>query len=106
MHTVDAPSILLSLVCRRQGARIQPPSHNRQDAAPVNQHQYQEIINGRPYVIEVSSVGGNQWRAQIARTPGGSAAMMPFYGATPDEAAELLARWLAIASGGRPRAEL
>ena len=66
------------------------------------QHRYEETINGRPYLIEVSNVGRNQWRAQIARTPGGSAALMPFYGATPDEAAGLLARWLAIA-GSRGR---
>lgn len=70
----------------------------------MNQHRYEETINGRPYLIEVSNVGRNQWRAQIARTPGGSAALMPFYGATPDEAAGLLARWLAIA-GGRGRQE-
>ncbi|MBA3885940.1 MAG: hypothetical protein H0X67_09430, partial [Acidobacteria bacterium] len=45
----------------------------------MNQHCFEETINGRPYLIEVSSVGRNQWRAQIARAPGGSAAMMPFY---------------------------
>lgn len=61
------------------------------------QHRYEETINGRPYLIEVSHVGRNQWRAQIARTPGGSAALMPFYGATPDEAAGQLTRWLSIA---------
>lgn len=68
----------------------------------MNQHRFEETINGRSYLIEVSSVGRNQWRAQIARTPGGSAALMPFYGPTPDEAAALLARWLTIASG-QPR---
>jgi hypothetical protein len=73
--------------------------------APVNQHRFEETINGRPYLIEVASVGRNQWRAQIARAPGGSAAMMPFYGTTPDEAAGMLARWLAIASG-RAKSEL
>jgi hypothetical protein len=64
----------------------------------VNQHRYEEKINGRSYLIEVRSVG-DKWRAQIARTPGGSAALMPFYGTTPDEAAEHLSRWLSIANG-------
>jgi hypothetical protein len=65
----------------------------------VNVHRFAENINGRAYVIEVSSVGVDKWRAQIARSPGGSAALMPFYGKTPDEAAEHLSRWLAIAHG-------
>lgn len=62
-------------------------------------HQFAENINGRDYVIEVSSVGLDKWRAQIARVPGGSAALMPFYGKTPDEAAEQLSRWLALLHG-------
>ena len=57
--------------------------------------RYEETINGREYRIEVSAVG-NQFRAQIARAPGGSGAMMPFYGQTPDEAVELLSRWLVL----------
>jgi hypothetical protein len=74
-------------------------------SATVNQHRYEENINGRAYLIEVSSVGRNQWRAQIARTQGGSTAMMPFYGKTPDEAADHLSRWLLIANG-QPRPAL
>ena len=62
-------------------------------------HRFEEIINGREYQIEVSSVGLGKWRAQIARVPGGSAALMPFYGKTPDEAARQLSRWLALAHG-------
>lgn len=62
-------------------------------------HRFEETINGREYLIEVSSVGFNKWRAQIARVPGGSAALMPFYGKTPDEAAQQLSRWLSIANG-------
>lgn len=62
-------------------------------------HRFDEVINGREYRIEVSNVGLGQWRAQIARRPGGSAALMPFYGKTPDEAAEQLSRWLALAHG-------
>ena len=71
----------------------------------MNVHRFEETINGREYLIEVSSVGRNQWRAQIRRRPGGSGALMPFYGKTPDEAAALLTRWLSIANG-RPRAEV
>ena len=62
-------------------------------------HRFEETINGRAYKIEVSNVGRDQWRAQIARTPGGSAATMPFYGKTPVEAAHLLSRWLLLAHG-------
>jgi len=64
----------------------------------VNVHRLKETINGREYLIEVSSVGVDKWRAQIRRTPGGSCAMMPFYGNTPDEAAGQLSRWLAISN--------
>ena len=71
----------------------------------VNVHRYEENINGRAYLIEVSSVGTNKWRAQIKRTPGGSGAMMPFYGKTPDEAAGELSKWLSIANG-RPRTQV
>ena len=56
---------------------------------------FEEIIHGRAYLIEVSPVGRDRWRAQIVRTPGGSAALMPFYGVSPDEAANLLSTWLA-----------
>ena len=67
-------------------------------------HRFEEVINGREYHIEVSSVGLDKWRAQIARAPGGSASLMPFYGKTPDEAAGQLSRWLALAHGqAQPR---
>jgi hypothetical protein len=61
----------------------------------VTFQRYEETINGREYRIEVSAVG-NQFRAQIAKAPGGSRAMMPFYGHTPDEAVRLLSRWLVL----------
>ena len=64
-------------------------------------HRFEEVINGREYLIEVSSVGLGKWRAQIARVPGGCAALMPFYGKTPDEAASHLSRWLTLLHGGR-----
>jgi hypothetical protein len=62
---------------------------------PVTVQRFDETINGREYRIEVSAVG-NRWRAQIARAPGGSNAMMPFYGQTPDEAVHLLSSWLIL----------
>jgi hypothetical protein len=70
----------------------------------VDVHRFNETINGRQYLIEVSSVDAGKWRAQIKRTPGGSGALMPFYGKTPDEAAGQLSKWLSIANG-RPRTE-
>jgi hypothetical protein len=60
----------------------------------VNIVRFQETINGRSYVIEVRSVGQDRWRAQIARAPGRTTALMPFYGTTPDEAAHSLSVWL------------
>jgi hypothetical protein len=58
--------------------------------------RFDEIINGREYRIEVSAVGADRFRAQIARAPGGSRAMMPFYGNTPDEAVAHLSQWLSL----------
>jgi hypothetical protein len=60
----------------------------------VTVYRFEENINGRDYRIEVSAVSAGQWRAELARVPGGSCALMPFYGATPQEAAKLLADWL------------
>lgn len=73
--------------------------HNRRPAVtPVNTSpslvRFEDIINGRPVLIEVSAVGRDRWRAQMARTPGGRTALMPFYGTTPTEAAANLSSWL------------
>ena len=65
----------------------------------MNILHYEETINGRAYLIEVSPVGQDRWRAQIVRTPGGSSALMPFYGVSPDEAAHQLSEWLSRAAG-------
>ena len=59
-------------------------------------HRFQENIAGRPYLIEVRPVS-DRWRAQLLRAPGVPAAMMPFYGGTPDEAARQLTEWLVLA---------
>ena len=63
-------------------------------------HRFEEIINGREYLIEVSPVDSNTWRARLARVSGGPSALMPFYGTTPDEAARQLSNWLALAHRG------
>jgi hypothetical protein len=62
----------------------------------VTVHLYEEKIAGRTYQIEVSPVSASRWRAQIARRPGMPTSMMPFYGQTPDEAAQRLSKWLTI----------
>jgi hypothetical protein len=106
VHTVDAPSMVLSLVCRCQETRLLAPFNTFSFRAPtVNLHRFQEVINGREYRIEVSPVGSGRWRAQLARIPGGSVATMPFYGTTPHEAAGQLSRWLSLAHGN-PRPQL
>ena len=57
-------------------------------------HRFEETINGHGYEIEVSSVKPDRWRAYLVRVTGGPTALMPFYGATPDEAAGQLVKWL------------
>src|SRR5436190_22122435 len=60
-------------------------------------HRFEEFIAGRPYLIEVTNVSKDRWRAYIVRIPGVPAALMPFYGSTPVEAAHQLCEWLARA---------
>ncbi len=59
-------------------------------------HRFQHTIGNQAYQIEVTPVN-NRWRAQIRRLPGMPTAVMPFYGATPDEAAHQLGQWLSLA---------
>lgn len=59
-------------------------------------HRFEHIIEGRTYQIEATRVS-NRWRAQLQRTQGLPTALMPFYGQTPDEAAQLLVKWLTLA---------
>lgn len=66
----------------------------------MNVVRFEETINGRAIVIEVQPVGPDRWRAHIARAPGATTALMPFYGSTPDAAARQLAVWLHRASAG------
>jgi hypothetical protein len=67
----------------------------------ANPVRINHTIHGRSYVIEVRSVARDRWRAQVARMPGGMTSLMPFYGETPDKAAEQLVGWLARAGGPR-----
>jgi hypothetical protein len=66
----------------------------------LNTHRYEEHIAGRKYLIEVSPVSQTRWRAQIARLPGMPTAMMPFYGHTPEAAADELRQWLVLVYKG------
>jgi len=59
--------------------------------------RFQEFIAGRSYLIEVAAVSPDRYRACIVRLPGMPTALMPFYGATPAEAAQQLCDWLARA---------
>ena len=70
----------------------------------MSTHRYQEVIGGRVYQIESALVHANKWRAQIVRIPGMPTALMPFYGATPDEAAHQLTAWLTKAHQNFPTA--
>lgn len=56
--------------------------------------RFEESIAGRVYVIEVTAVTTDRWRAQLARLPGMPTAMMPFYGTTAANAAQQLSDWL------------
>ena len=67
-------------------------THSSTVAAAV--HRFEESIAGRPYLIEVANVSQDRWRAYIVRIPGVPTALMPFYGATPAEAAHQLCEWL------------
>lgn len=60
------------------------------------------FVNGRTYVIEVLPVGPDRWRARLAQR-GTTNAVMPFYGATPDEASDRLTSWLARVGRPTPR---
>jgi hypothetical protein len=57
-------------------------------------HRFEELIGGRPYLIEVAAVEKDRWRAYIVRLPGVPTALMPFYGETPAAAAGNLLEWL------------
>lgn len=57
-------------------------------------HRFEETINGQGYSIEVLAVRPDRWRAYLVHLTDGPTALMPFYGRTPDEAAQQLVGWL------------
>src|SRR5262245_40504378 len=80
--------------------RLPPPRGGQAPLTVVNPHCFEEHIAGRTYRIEVLPVSATRWRAQIARLPGMPTALMPFYGPTPEQAAQELSRWLALVYNG------
>ena len=72
----------------------------RRKQTVVIPHCFEEQIAGRTYRIEVLPVSATRWRAQIARLPGMPTSLMPFYGPTPEEAAQELSKWLALVYNG------
>ncbi len=89
------------LIERRERVRWSAFAPLIPDKFDVMVHQFEHTIGGRAYQIEVTHVN-DRWRAQIRRLPGMPTALMPFYGATPDEAAQLLSQWLTLAHRHRP----
>ena len=63
----------------------------------VTVHRFEQTIGGRTYLIEAMRVDQDRWRAYLASLQGGPTALMPFYGATADEAVRRLADWLTLA---------
>ena len=63
----------------------------------VTVHQFEQTISGRRYVIEAMRVDQDRWRAYLASVQGGPTALMPFYGATAEQAVHRLAEWLTLA---------
>ncbi|MEZ5287779.1 MAG: hypothetical protein R2712_23855 [Vicinamibacterales bacterium] len=47
-------------------------------------------------------VSATRWRAQILRRPGMPTSLMPFYGATPEDAARELTNWLSLVLAPAP----
>ena len=60
-------------------------------------HRFEHTINGFPYVIETTLVDPDRWRAYLISGEGGPTALMPFYGATPQQAVRQLTDWLKLA---------
>jgi hypothetical protein len=75
-------------------ARYHEPTIQLLPRGFIDVQRFAETIEGRTYHIEVARVARDRWRAHLVRVPGVPTAMMPFYGPTPDAAAQLLTEWL------------
>ena len=75
-------------------SRFNPGRKSTLRIVNLDVNRFEQSIAGRAYLIEVSPVSTDRWRAQIVRLPGVPTALMPFYGRTPTEAAEHLSAWL------------
>ena len=64
--------------------------------------RYERLIAGRTYVIDVTLGSTGRWRAELARLPGMPTSLMPFYGATPEDAAHAIANWLSMVLAPSP----
>ena len=60
-------------------------------------HRIEQTINGSTYLIETMLVDEDRWRAYLVSVPGGPTALMPFYGATAEQAVGRLTDWLTLA---------
>ena len=60
-------------------------------------HHFEQTISGRTYLIEAMWVDQDRWRAYLASMQGGPTALMPFYGATAEQAVRRLTDWLTLA---------
>jgi len=92
----------LRLISRLPRIQCLTNSERNSDTSPIviaAVHRFAECIAGRDYLIEVSLVSKDRWRAYIVRVPGVPTALMPFYGSTPHEAARQLSDWLTRAHG-------
>ena len=69
-------------------------SHSHRVAVQTSVQRFEESIGGRAYLFEVSPVEADRWRARIVKATGVPTALMPFYAATPAEAACQLRQWL------------
>ena len=87
---------------------LSPPQKEPATSVTHDVHRFEHSIAGHPYLIEVAAVSKDRWRAYIVRVPCMPTALMPFYGRTPDEAAQHLSAWLTRAHerAARPAASV